>query len=151
MLELLEVKEGRFVSLDKIANVNILPDKTVLNMSYSIRKDNQYLSDYYYTDLLNDAKIEMLLKSGFIHIKGEDREAYINPKHLSGIKFIPSGSAYTNNLNKIIFLFSHDVGRADNTFAEYMSIVCDDETYKKFKTDIYNDTSRFSYTRFWKF
>ena len=71
MLELLEVKEGRFVSLDKVANVNILPDKTVLNMSYSIRKDNQYLSDYYYTDLLNDSKIEKLLKSGFIHIKGE--------------------------------------------------------------------------------
>lgn len=149
MLELLEVKEGRFVSLDKIANVNILPDKTVLNMSYSIRKDNQYISDYYYTDLLNETKKEKLISSGFIHIKGEDREAYINPKHLSGIKFIPSASAFANGLNKIIFLFSHDVGRAaDNTFAEYMSVICDDKTYKDFKVNVYNNYENFRYTRF---
>lgn len=121
---LIEIEKDLCVNLDKVANVNVLKDKFVFNMSYSVDIDNiGKISDYYYINKDKDDFINSkYFRENFIKIVGLDREVYINKNHISYIM-----KEYKNN--KLIIGFSHSVqGRniKDNkTIAEHMYIKMD--------------------------
>lgn len=82
-----KINENLVVSLDAVANINVVNDKMVFNMCYSFTDKNGIMSEYYYVDLDNDSfKQSTYYKNNFIEIEGKDRVLLINKKHVSFVK-----------------------------------------------------------------